>query len=114
MENQADPQVFVFSQEHRKSDYRTGNFFMPLRLIRNDLSLRSTFFSVTVSGDSVILDGRGYGHGVGLCQEGAMAMASKGFTYRQIIGFYYTGVRIGTILLSDFMNSSTNPTSLLK
>ena len=67
---------------------------MPLTTIRSDLNLRSTFFSVFVNGDSVILKGRGYGHGVGLCQEGAMEMASKGFSYRDIISFYYSGVII--------------------
>jgi len=59
--------------------------------------LRSSFFSVSAKGDSVILNGRGYGHGVGLCQEGAMVMATKGFDYRQIINFYYTGVVLADI-----------------
>ncbi len=75
----------------------TGNFSLPLQKIRDDLDLRSTFFSVRVEGDSVILDGKGYGHGVGLCQEGAMAMAEKGFDYRQIIYFYFEGVIISDI-----------------
>jgi len=47
-----------------------------------------------VAGEKVQLKGRGYGHGVGLCQEGAMVMATRGFSYSQIIGFYYTGVTI--------------------
>jgi stage II sporulation protein D len=50
-----------------------------------------------VEGDTVIIHGKGYGHGVGLCQEGAMVMAAKGYTYSQIIDFYYTGVRITDI-----------------
>jgi stage II sporulation protein D len=89
-----DASLLNFSQITRSTAYKAGTFSMPLRQIRNEFNLRSTFFSVTVAGDSVILKGRGYGHGVGLCQEGAMAMAAKGFNYRQIIGFYYTGVRI--------------------
>jgi stage II sporulation protein D len=87
-----------FSQITRSTDYKVGSFSLPLHQIRNDLNLRSTFFSVAVNGDSVIFKGRGYGHGVGLCQEGAMAMAAKGFNYKQIIGFYYTGVRV------DYLN----------
>ncbi|HOU01319.1 MAG TPA: SpoIID/LytB domain-containing protein [Bacteroidales bacterium] len=86
-----------FAQSTRKTDYMTGNFSLPLQKIRDDLDLRSTFFSVRVEGDSVILDGKGYGHGVGLCQEGAMAMAEKGFDYRQIIYFYFEGVIISDI-----------------
>ncbi|NPV09064.1 MAG: SpoIID/LytB domain-containing protein [Anaerolineae bacterium] len=35
-----------------------------------------------------------YGHGVGMCQEGASAMANQGFSYREIIKHYYTGVEI--------------------
>jgi stage II sporulation protein D len=84
----------TFSQENRVTDYKTGSFTIPLRTIRSDLNLRSTFFSVFVNRDSIILKGRGYGHGVGLCQEGAMVMAAKGFKYKEIINFYYTGVHI--------------------
>jgi stage II sporulation protein D len=92
-----DITLLNFSQLKRLTNYRIGDFTIPLRQIRTDLNLRSTFFSLSVEGDSVIFKGRGYGHGVGLCQEGAMIMAAKGFSYKQIIEFYYTGVRIGDI-----------------
>lgn len=88
------PGIFAFSQTTRLTDYRAGEFRLPLRQIRSDHNLRSAFFSVTIEGDSVILKGRGYGHGVGLCQEGAMAMAVKGSFYRQIIDFYFSDVLI--------------------
>jgi stage II sporulation protein D len=92
-----DPSVFSFSQKSRLSDYRTGSFTIPLTILRSELNLRSTFFSVFAEGDSIILRGRGYGHGVGLCQEGAMVMAAKGFSFSQIIAFYYSGVFISDI-----------------
>lgn len=92
-----DPSSFNFLQESRVSDYRSGSFKLPLITIRSDLNLRSAFFSVYAVGDSIILKGRGYGHGVGLCQEGAMMMAAKGFDYRAIINFYYSGVTISDI-----------------
>jgi stage II sporulation protein D len=95
-----DPSVFNFLQESRLPDYKTGLFTMPLRTIRDDMNLRSTFFSVFANGDSIKLKGRGYGHGVGLCQEGAMEMATRGFNYKQIIDFYYFGV-----LISDISNA---------
>jgi stage II sporulation protein D len=95
-----DPSELSFSQEERLTDYKTGSFTMPLRTIRSDLNLRSTYFSVHADSDSVILKGRGYGHGVGLCQEGAMVMASKGFKYKDIINFYYSGV-----IISDIKNA---------
>lgn len=92
-----DPSVFNFSQDTRLADYKTGSLTIPLIKIRSDLNLRSTFFSVYAKGDSIFLKGRGYGHGVGLCQEGAMTMATKGFKYSEIINFYYTGVYISDI-----------------
>ncbi len=92
-----DPSSFNFLQESRVSDYRSGSFMLSLITIRSDLNLRSAFFSVYAVGDSIILKGRGYGHGVGLCQEGAMMMAAKGFDYRAIINFYYSGVTISDI-----------------
>lgn len=92
-----DSSDFTFLQKSRLVNYKTGSFTMPLRTIRTEMNLRSTFFSVVAEGDSIILKGRGYGHGVGLCQEGAMEMANKGFNYNQIIDFYYSGVFITDI-----------------
>lgn len=47
---------------------------------------------VTKSPLSIV--GKGYGHGVGMAQDGAIAMANQGFTYDQILKFYYTGIEI--------------------
>ncbi len=44
--------------------------------------------------DVLIINGRGYGHGVGMSQEGAQQMANLGFTYRQILQYYYTGIEV--------------------
>jgi stage II sporulation protein D len=96
-ESPQDSSAFSFTQKSRLINYTTGTFSIPLRKIRTDLNLRSTFFSVVTDGESILLRGRGYGHGVGLCQEGAMEMAKKGFTYREIIDFYYFGVMISDI-----------------
>jgi stage II sporulation protein D len=100
----ADPSVLNFAQDTRHSDYKAGLFELPLRKIRADLNLRSTFFSVNANGDSIILSGKGYGHGVGLCQEGAMVMAAKGFRYPDIINFYYSGV-----IITDIKNAVALP-----
>jgi stage II sporulation protein D len=98
-----DLSVLNSSQLTRLPDYKTGSFSIPFRTIRSDLNLRSSFFSVFTIGDSVILKGKGYGHGVGLCQEGAMLMAAKGFKYTDIINFYYTGVIISDIKNAVFL-----------
>lgn len=86
--------AFRFINSSRAANYKTGSFSIPFTTLRSELDLRSAFFSVIPDGDSLILKGRGYGHGVGLCQEGAMVMASKGFNFKQIIEFYYPGVII--------------------
>jgi stage II sporulation protein D len=56
--------------------------------------IRSTSFEVAVSGDSVRFTGSGYGHGVGLCQWGARSRAADGFSYREILAYYYPGTVI--------------------
>ena len=43
---------------------------------------------------SFILNGKGWGHGVGLCQIGAAVMGAKGIAYTDILKYYYTGAVI--------------------
>ena len=65
--------------------------------IRKALSsshLKSSAFEIEKSPDGFVLKGRGWGHGVGLCQIGAAAMAAQGYDYRQIISHYYVGAEI--------------------
>jgi stage II sporulation protein D len=51
-------------------------------------------FHVSPRGGEVVFAGRGFGHGVGLDQWGARAMAARGFTYGQILKYYYRGITI--------------------
>ena len=67
---------------------------IPIQTIRKDLGLKSTWFSVKEKDDKVVFEGRGYGHGVGLSQEGAYHMSKQGKSYQEITQFYYTNVRI--------------------
>lgn len=67
---------------------------IPLRTIRSDFKLKSAFFTVHQDGSQVRLIGQGFGHGVGLCQEGAMRMAQLGYSYKEIIAYYYLGVHL--------------------
>jgi len=89
-----NPLSYNFSQLTRQNNYRIGSFSLPFGQIRNDLNLKSAFFSVVQEGNIITFKGRGYGHGVGLCQEGAMVMAARGFKYADIIKFYYSDVII--------------------
>lgn len=56
--------------------------------------IRSSDLSFTFAGDEVRVDGRGFGHGVGLCQYGARAMAAAGSDWRSILMAYYPGATI--------------------
>ena len=59
--------------------------------LRTKLGLRSTSFSISVEGDTIIISTKGFGHRVGMSQYGADAMAVKGSTYKQILSHYYPG-----------------------
>lgn len=67
-------------------------------IIRKFLSenhLKSSAFDVKWPDDNhLVLEGRGWGHGVGLCQIGAAVMAVKGYDYNQILKHYYPGTKI--------------------
>ena len=65
-----------------------------IRRILSESHLKSSAFDVEWDGDDVILKGRGWGHGVGLCQIGAAVMSYEGYTYRQILSHYYPGATI--------------------
>ena len=62
---------------------------LEIRRILSESHLKSSAFEVRHDGDMIILEGSGWGHGVGLCQIGAAVMASKGYTYKEILKHYY-------------------------
>ena len=59
--------------------------------------IKSTLFDVNVIGNKVFVSGKGYGHGVGMSQYGAVEMAKKGSNYKDIIEFYFPGTNIEKI-----------------
>jgi stage II sporulation protein D len=73
--------------------------------MRDDWSLRSTYFSTQEIDGKIIVNGRGFGHGVGLCQEGAMKMAQLGYSFLEILRFYYTGVHLIDLEYINFYRS---------
>jgi stage II sporulation protein D len=85
---------FNFNPKSREYKYPIADKNIPLIDIRNHFNLRSAFFTVEVISNSVRLKGKGYGHGVGMCQDGAMHMARRGKSFEDIILYYFTGVNI--------------------
>jgi stage II sporulation protein D len=59
--------------------------------------LRSTFFTAEKRGNVFYIKGRGWGHGVGMCQWGAKGRAEHGFSYEKILTYYYKDVKLTRI-----------------
>lgn len=97
--------LLTFSQAERQAKI-CG---VPLTRVRVDFKLKSTFFDVSLDGSTgnVVLHGRGYGHGVGLSQEGTIRMVNLGFSYDSIITHYYLGSHIhkDENLSRDYVNN---------
>jgi SpoIID/LytB domain protein len=68
-----------------------------IRKMLSESHLKSSAFDVEWQGDRLVLHGRGWGHGVGLCQIGAAVMSCEGYGYREILGHYYPGATIERI-----------------
>jgi stage II sporulation protein D len=56
--------------------------------------IRSDAYEVSLRDGALVFDGRGHGHGVGLCQEGATEMATEGKDARAILAFYFPGTQV--------------------
>ena len=91
------PAALSFTPAVREKFFSLGEKKVEMTEIRKDLNLKSAWFSVTSQGDKVVFHGKGYGHGAGMCQEGAMEMARKGYVYVDILHFYFTHVFIDSI-----------------
>jgi len=71
--------------------------------IRSALRLKDQLFVVDREFDtdgkvtSFTFTGRGFGHGVGMCQVGAFGLAQAGYTYQQILRAYYTGIELSRL-----------------
>ncbi len=63
--------------------------------LRSLYKLRSACFTVSAEGEGLVFRVTGYGHGVGMSQYGANALAREGKTWQEIVAWYYTGVTVG-------------------
>lgn len=83
----------------------TGNEF---RLFMNrhagPMAIRSTKYSWTVNSGTIVFEGNGLGHGVGLCQWGALGFARSGWNHKDILNFYFSGTKIVSL---DIIETNT-------
>ena len=79
--------------EHRKT-VRGWDFKIIVGRVLGWNVLKSSRFEVSRSGSNFIFRGRGFGHGLGLCQEGAHVMAASGAHYQKILEKYFPGTKV--------------------
>jgi len=94
-----DLKIILDGRRGRKEIHLYGNEIRSkIRTPKRNLSLWSTMFNVNVNknGD-IIFDGKGFGHGVGLCQWGAIGQSRHGIDYKNILEHYYPGTVLGRI-----------------
>jgi stage II sporulation protein D len=63
-------------------------------------TIRSTWFDVQADGGAILFEGRGFGHGVGLCQAGALARIRAGASLAAVLHLYFRGTAIVTLGMS--------------
>lgn len=86
-------EITEYTESGRVKTIQFGNVNISGVEARNIFGLKSAKFNVEI-GENVTFNVTGYGHGVGLSQTGADAMAKTGATAEQIINHYYTDVKI--------------------
>lgn len=88
-----------------------------LRQVFGFSKIRSSPDTVEVAEDVVTFSGRGFGHGVGLCQWGSLYMAKKGRTYMDILTHYYPKaeiLKIQTLLIKNYLTNNEIPKTINK
>ncbi len=86
-------QILEYTESERIRTIKIGNVNISGVEARTIFGLKSTKFTINI-GENVVFNVNGYGHGVGLSQTGADAMAKMGNNYEQIINHYFTDVKI--------------------
>ena len=59
-----------------------------------NLGIRSNYFDIYIENNNIVVETKGFGHGVGMSQYGAEGMANNGYTYKEILTHYYQGTTI--------------------
>lgn len=89
-----DVKVLKRSSTNRILNLQINNKDFTGRDLYDKLGLKSTDFSLKKEGDTVVINTTGYGHGVGMSQYGAQGMAQEGYSYKEILNYYYVGTSI--------------------
>ena len=85
------------TQSGRADTVKVGKVIATGKAVRAALDLNSANFTIDWQGGEAVITTVGYGHGVGMSQVGANAMAQQGSTYRDILTHYYTGATLADL-----------------
>ena len=83
------------------SDQAGNSLIVAANLFRSAMGttrIKSTSFQIKKEGAEYHIEGEGFGHGVGMCQIGARAMAEEGKTFKEILQYYYPLAKITRLL----------------
>lgn len=95
--NKESIKIIEYTNGGRARTVNIGNKQISGVEVRNIFSLKSANIEFSVQDDKIKISVKGYGHGVGMSQTGADAMAKKGASYKEIIKHFYTGIEIVNI-----------------
>src|SRR5207244_3876017 len=84
---------FITLEGARRKQLRGWDFALIVNRVLGWNMLKSSRFEVNRAGSNFIFRGSGFGHGLGLCQEGAHVMARRGMSYQQIVAHYLPGAK---------------------
>ena len=93
-ESEDDIKILEYTESGRVRTIQFGNKNLSGVETRTILGLRSANFDISFDGDNIIFSVIGYGHGVGMSQTGADALAKQGYKCEDIIKHFYIGVEI--------------------
>ena len=93
-QEKAKIEILKTTSTGRVKQLKINNTEFDASTIFKNLSLKSTFFTITQKEENIHITTKGYGHGVGMSQYGANGMAKEGYTYDKILTHYYQGVQI--------------------
>lgn len=91
----------IMDESYSEFNYQKND----LIAMRSYFKLNSTRFVIEDKKDHLLFIGRGFGHGVGLCQEGAISMAEKKYPYKEILESYYTDIHLIQLSSLNFFKS---------
>lgn len=97
----ADIRIDDRTASGRVKTLQIGSLMVSGRDFREKLGLRSTNFTIAPKDDSLVITTTGSGHGVGMSQYGAEGMARAGYGFIDILKYYYSGVTVTSMSLTE-------------